>query len=264
MLPLQKYLRMLAISLVTLGMIIDRPAFSDVPTDSPILSESLCQELVSELLVRARAGNWQTSAQDLRLMKKCREKFDPPSSSTTLPTAAQCASFFKQILEESLDRLNKTDFPAEQISRLARCDEIVISYNMPAGSMLPTLKINDRIIIDKTAYKVRAPSRGDIIIFNPTEQLRRENFKDKFLKRVIGLPGETVKIQGGKVYINGKPLKENYILEPSHYKHPLVIVPANSYFVLGDNRNNSYDSHYWGFVTRDLIFGKMIGKIDLK
>ncbi|WP_373541699.1 signal peptidase I [Chamaesiphon sp.] len=264
MLPIQKYLQIWAIVLAMLGTIIERPAWSDVPADNPMLSESLCQELVSESIVRARGGNWQVSAQNSRLIKQCRDKFYPTSPHTALPTAAQCTSFYKKILEESLERLNKTDFPAAQMAPLARCNEIVISYNMSSGSMLPTLKINDRIIIDKTAYKVRLPSRGDVIIFSPTDRLRREKFQDKFLKRIIGLPGETVKIQSGKVYINGKPLKEKYLLEPPRYTHDLIMVPANSYFVLGDNRNNSYDSHYWGFVNRVLIVGKMIGKIDLK
>jgi signal peptidase I len=264
MLPLHKSLSIFVLSLVTLSAILDRPAWSDVSADNPILSESLCQKVLQESLASARAGNWQLSTQDRRIMKQCRDKFSATEPNTPLPTASQCVSFFRKVLQGNLDPLTETDSSEERSQSLTRCNEIVISYNMPAGSMLPTLKINDRIIFDKTAYKVRLPRRGDIIIFNPTDRLRREKFQDKFLKRIIGIPGDKVKIQNGKVYINGKLLKEKYILEPPRYTHELVTVPANSYFVLGDNRNNSYDSHYWGFVSRDLIVGKLIWKLESK
>ncbi len=127
---------------------------------------------------------------------------------------------------------------------------------IPSGAMLPTLQINDRLIIDKWSYRSQAPQRGDIVVFSPTEALKQQNFKDAFIKRVIGIPGDKVEVKGGKVYVNNQPLEENYIEESPNYQFGPVTVPANSYFVLGDNRNNSYDSHYWGFVPRENIMGK--------
>jgi signal peptidase I len=129
---------------------------------------------------------------------------------------------------------------------------------IPSGSMEPTLQINDRLIIDKLSYDFTSPQRGDIVVFDPTKTLQQEGFHSAFIKRVIGLPGETVEVQGGRVYINGKPLAEDYIAaKPDYYWGP-VVVPANSYLVLGDNRNDSYDSHYWGFVPRHDIIGRAI------
>jgi len=127
---------------------------------------------------------------------------------------------------------------------------------IPSGSMLPTLQINDRLIIDKWSYRSQAPQRGDIVLFSPTEALKQQNFKDAFISRLIGIPGDKVEVKGGKVYVNNQPLEENYIEEAPDYQLGPVTVPANSYFVLGDNRNNSYDSHYWGFVPRENIIGK--------
>jgi signal peptidase I len=143
---------------------------------------------------------------------------------------------------------------------------------IPSGSMLPTLQIDDRLIIDKISYRFTDPTRGDIVVFNPTPQLEKEKYKDAFIKRVIGLPGDRIDVKGGKLYLNGKLLSEKYLDEPpsdewsttdkmSSGDHPIPWptdgrVPAGSYLVLGDNRNNSYDSHYWGFVPKDRIVGK--------
>ena len=126
---------------------------------------------------------------------------------------------------------------------------------IPSGSMLPTLEINDRLIIDKVGYKLGDPHRGDVVVFNPTEELKKQ-YKDAFIKRIIGLPGETVEVKNGLVFINGEPLPEKYIAEKPQYNWGPGTVPEGSYLVLGDNRNNSYDSHYWGFVPRENIIGR--------
>lgn len=129
---------------------------------------------------------------------------------------------------------------------------------IPSGSMEPTLQINDRLIIDKISYDFTTPQRGHVIVFNPTKTLRQQDFHDAFIKRVIGLPGETVEVKGGQVYVNGSPIKEKYIAAKPNYHWGPIVVPANSYLVLGDNRNNSYDSHYWGFVPRHDIIGRAV------
>lgn len=268
MLPIPKYLQVFALSLVTLSAIIDRPAWGDTPTDSPILSESLCQKVFKETVERVRSDrNWRISERERQIFKDCRTKFaPPPNPNAPLPSAAECLSLVKAVFQVGgdLNKLAETDLRQDRLMSMERCSEVIKSYYIPAGSMLPTLKINDRIIIDKTAYQNRAPQRGDIIVFNPTAQLRREKFKEPFIKRIIGLPGETVKVKSGKVYINGKLLAENYLDEQPQYQYRSGVIPKNSYFVLGDNRNNSYDSHYWGSVPRELIIGKLIWKLDSK
>ena len=131
---------------------------------------------------------------------------------------------------------------------------------IPTGSMEPTLQVNDHLIIDKISYDFRLPQRGDIVVFKPTETLVQQEFHDAFIKRVIGLPGETVEVRDGKVYVDGEPLKEEYIAAPPDYQWGPVVVPLDSYLVLGDNRNQSYDSHYWGFVSEDLIIGRAVAR----
>ncbi|HEY9675846.1 MAG TPA: signal peptidase I [Waterburya sp.] len=129
---------------------------------------------------------------------------------------------------------------------------------IPSGSMLPTLQINDRLIVDKISYDFQNPKRGDIVVFSPTETLKQQNFKDAFIKRVIGLPGDKVEVKEGRVYINNQPIQEKYIEDQPNYRFGPVTVPDNEYLVLGDNRNNSYDSHYWGFVPRKNIIGRAV------
>ncbi|GAB6137678.1 signal peptidase I [Halanaerobaculum tunisiense] len=128
---------------------------------------------------------------------------------------------------------------------------VVQAFYIPSGSMKPTLQPGDRIFANKLIYRFRDPQRQEIIVFKYPVNPQR-----KFIKRVIGLPGDKIKIVGGQVYVNGEQLTEEYTLEKSYADYQEVKVPANNYFVLGDNRNNSEDSRFWGFVPRENIVGK--------
>ncbi|HEY9889912.1 MAG TPA: signal peptidase I [Candidatus Obscuribacterales bacterium] len=133
---------------------------------------------------------------------------------------------------------------------------------IPSGSMEPTLEINDRLVIEKISYYFNPPQRGDIIVFWPPDSLFQDtNRRDAFIKRVIGLPGDTVAVSNGTVFVNGDPLQEAYVKEDPNYVWGPETVPQDSYLVLGDNRNSSYDSHAWepeSFVPANHIIGKAV------
>ena len=129
---------------------------------------------------------------------------------------------------------------------------------IPSPSMLPTLSVGDRLLVDKISYRIHPPDSGDIVVFEPPSQLQVYGYSasQAFIKRVVGLPGQTVQVNGGTVLVDGKPLSEPYILEPAQYEMPMVQVPPNSLFVMGDNRNDSNDSHVWGYLPIDNVIGK--------
>jgi len=135
----------------------------------------------------------------------------------------------------------------------------VQAYKLPAASMEPTLLIGDHILVDRH-MSTRNPTRGDIIIFEFPEDPSKD-----FVKRVVAIGGDTVEVREKDLYINNKPLKESYIVHKELDVIPAtqnprdnlgpVTVPEGSYFVMGDNRDRSYDSRFWGFVEKKKIKG---------
>jgi signal peptidase I len=155
---------------------------------------------------------------------------------------------------------------------------VVQAFKIPTGSMENNLLIGDHLLVNKFAFAptatgvergvlpIRNIKRGDIVVFKYPDEPERD-----FIKRVIGLPGETLELRNKKVYINGQPLEEPYVhfLEPASTSQEVtsfdvrerygpVHVPDGQYFVMGDNRDNSQDSRYWGFLPQHYIKGKAL------
>ncbi len=129
-------------------------------------------------------------------------------------------------------------------------DTVVGRVRVENISMQPTLHEGEFILVNKLAYRLGSFSRGDIIVFHhdPTED---------YIKRVIGVPGDVVEVKGSHVYINNEMLTEPYIAAPPHYTG-IWKVPDGQLFVLGDNRNQSSDSHQWGFVPQSTVVGRAL------
>jgi len=138
---------------------------------------------------------------------------------------------------------------------------IVQAYYIPSSSMEPTLKIKDRILVNKFIYKLQNPRRKDIVVFlSPVKKYMN------IIKRVIGIPGDILKLIKGELYLNNRKLKENYIFSGINYNFlylteklqsiKKLMVPDNYYYVMGDNRARSMDSRYFGPVEKKLIKGK--------
>jgi signal peptidase I len=150
---------------------------------------------------------------------------------------------------------------------------VVATYSIPSGSMEPTLQVGDRIVVDKLSYDLHGVDRGNIIVFStpPKEDCAGPPVAD-LVKRVIGLPGETISLSGGRVYINGHVLDEPWLpaavrteTYPGPSQQPYALhspyrIPQGDVYVMGDNRTFSCDSRYWGPVAESTI----VGKVDLR
>ena len=136
---------------------------------------------------------------------------------------------------------------------------------IPSGSMLPTLQIQDKILVEKLTPKITSKSnlsklKNKIIVFNVPEQLIEAGYESDIalIKRVIGIPGDTIEVKGGILYLNNIA-QNNYISDKDiNYTTGPYVVPENSLWVMGDNRNNSMDSHIWGFLPYEKVIGKAI------
>lgn len=135
---------------------------------------------------------------------------------------------------------------------------ILQPHKIKGESMMPNFEHGQYLLTDKVTYRFREPERGDIVVFEAPQ----EN-GDEYIKRIIATPGETITIEGGKVFINEKILTESYIPNETETNPGVFLqegkevkIPVDNYIVLGDNRPNSSDSRTWGFVTKDKITGR--------
>jgi signal peptidase I len=147
---------------------------------------------------------------------------------------------------------------------------VVQTFYIPSGSMEPTLQIGDRILVNKLSYHLHGVNRGDIVVFGrPAAENCGGPEVNDLVKRVVGLPGDVISLAQGHVYVDGRRLDESWlpsaeqgITEPgppgnvANLQHGYR-VPANDYYVMGDNRTDSCDSRYWGPIPRSLIVGKV-------
>ena len=139
---------------------------------------------------------------------------------------------------------------------------VVFTCHVPTPSMVPTIQLEDHIVVDRLFYKMGSLQRGDIIVFKAPEHpgIEKDKWGELMVKRLIGLPGETVEWKNGYVWIDGQALNEPYVIDPEGrtigWFGP-VTVPEGSYFVMGDNRENSGDSRSWGVLDQKRVEGRV-------
>lgn len=146
-----------------------------------------------------------------------------------------------------------------QIATLTAVLAVAFFVRMPQVSglsMEPHIDSGEYVLINTVAYRLAQPHRGDIVAFR-----HERSAPSVYLKRVIGLPGDRIAIRYGTVRVNGTPIKEDYVRFPDSRTFPEITVPPHALYVLGDNRANSDDSRFWGFVPQDEVIGRAIAAV---
>ena len=130
---------------------------------------------------------------------------------------------------------------------------VMEAFWIPSGSMIPTLEINDRVLVNKFIYRFKEPERGDIVVFQSVD-----NSNEDLIKRVVGLPGDKIAVRNGRLFLNGEPQKETYTNKkfPDRSFFAQTTVPKGHVFVMGDNRANSADSRVFGPLPEKNIEGE--------
>jgi signal peptidase I len=273
----------LIIGSITLVVTIAQPGWGDVsPVPVPLYSEPFCLKIFEEVIDKARSSGWQLSDRDKHILTQCRAKFPPVTNSqTALPTAIECLNIVKTLVQSGVSKVKELELPEERVRSIARCDEVLDYYALPSENMQPTIKSTERIVVDKTAYQTKLPQRGDIIAFKTNDPPQSVSAtpttptpttptpttptpsQQPLIQRAIGLPGETVKIDKGNIYINGQLYREEYLtsatrtnqtIRVENSRNQSILVPANHYFVLGDRRENTNGT----LVDRAAIVGQVI------
>ncbi len=181
------------------------------------------------------------------------ERYDLPAY-TPPPVPQTSASDWRSspsgsVIGQGLRELISTILPAVLIALLIHLF-LAQATRVEGYSMEPTLFGHQRLVIEKVSYHLHPPQRGDIVVIHVP------NYREMLIKRVIGLPGETIQVSNGQVFVNGQPLEEPYLRTVTRGDYPATLIPEGHVFVMGDNRNNSNDSRSFGPVTYDDIVGK--------
>jgi signal peptidase I len=243
-----------------------RPAASPAPRRAARRAAAPPAALRSDLPDRADAGAPPPPAGAPPLASTAEADDNTPSSSTTTSSSATSGSS-----TSSSDWwpawLNKDDF-------LTVVAAVSLSYGVrlliaeprfiPSLSMFPLFDVGDRLVAEKLTFRLsRGPAAGDVVIFHPTVGVGRGPSlfdDDVFIKRVVAVEGQTVEVKKGAVYVDGVKRNEPFVIEAPKYEMAKLRIPEGSIFVMGDNRNNSYDSHVWGPLPARNVLGRAVWK----